>query len=248
MTMKKIVRESKENRISQQKVPIIKAAHVGIEVEFYSKDDRDILIGKLIDADLQDYLTVDSDGSIDPPLDNYAHEVKIIGTEDEVCDIVHRTCAVLATGYAGVNHSCGLHVHLDMRNRDPDVVYNNLVQSQHLLFAMQPKSRQDGHFCKKNNSKKFNVAMGRYHAFNASAYPEFGTIEVRLHAGTINPEKICNWIKLLVRIASRNTKCAHKIMTFRNFQKQFEVEDEVMVYVADRIKKFNVKQGEEKNV
>lgn len=38
----------------------------------------------------------------------------------------------------------------------------------------------------------------RYHKMNLAPYPRQGTVEFRQHSGSVNGEKVCNWIRLLM--------------------------------------------------
>lgn len=98
-----------------------------------------------------------------------------------------------------------------------------------VLYSMLPKSRQDNHYCRKSNmefDKIKKIASGndlavawysqddensycsdyrnstRYYGLNIHSYFYQSTIEIRYHSGTINFEKIINWIKINQAIIS----------------------------------------------
>src|SRR5574343_176500 len=133
-----------------------------------------------------------------------------------------------------VGARCGFHVHLDMRSRDKHHVFHNLSKAQHILYAMNPRSRLDGtnakgkkdtNWSKKINHSDFDEAMAylggssesRYHGINLLALNKHQTIEVRIHSGTTNEEKVSNWVRILTTIANMSTRVeteAHKAETF----------------------------------
>ena len=131
------------------------------------------------------------------------------GAEFRVCapaykmqEVITTLCAILKDIGAKVNTSCGLHVHLDQRNRTPEEVqqtFANFIRAQNLLLSVVPKSRRENHFCKKHRGTDFQSAMygQRYKIVNASAYRKHKTIEIRLFNGTVNATKIINWVKTL---------------------------------------------------
>jgi Putative amidoligase enzyme len=231
------------NQIGQSKQPTTKENHVGIELEFFCKVDDEVLSQRLFVAGVAKYVQVKSDGSIRTENERpIAHELCILAKETEYEDIVHKVCEVIRACDGKVNKSCGMHVHLDMRNRDREIVFTNLVSSQNVLYAMNPKSRLESingtRYCAVTRGRKFNPNMNRYHGINAAAYPRHGTIEVRMHSGTIDNQKIVNWVKILLRIANRTTSITRSASTIRGFVRQFEVPIDLAEYVVERIIKF----------
>jgi len=130
---------------------------------------------------------------------------------------------------AVVNRSCGLHVHfnsLDLTARQ--VAHVGIVYRyfEEILKGMMPNSRQSSNWCKdfpipKNqlryiteeselielyydhmdsypSTDKYNDA--RYCGLNIHSRYYHGSLEFRLHSGTLNRTKILNWIQILNRI------------------------------------------------
>lgn len=216
--------------------------YVGVEIEFFCKVDKKNLAAELFKTGLGDSVRVMTDGSIkDYPSSYYPHEVTILAPENQYVDIITRTCAVLNKVGAKVNTSCGMHVHLDMRNRNKEAAYNNLVTAQPILFAMNPKSRSQSTFCKINKSKVFNVNSpdGRYNGINAQAYTKHKTLEIRIHAGTVNETKIINWVKLLLAVVGKDEVIKRGPRTFKTFVKSFGLDYDMATYIAQRIEKFH---------
>jgi len=122
----------------------------------------------------------------------------------------------LASAGGSVNNSCGLHVHVDIRDYDPE----NLVALSIVLFAAQKRlfgmsgNRQGNRYCAewtvntvldiKDMARRgmsiediAEAMPTRYLAFNLKAFNEHGTIEFRLHEGTLDPAEITGWCRLL---------------------------------------------------
>lgn len=145
------------------------------------------------------------------------------------------------------NSSCGLHVHVDVR----DYVAENLMAFVGLwakveapMYRIVARSRRDNHYSAAWGERfrdsgvldgRFSVAErmakldlllygsassaaavkrgrskhdSRYHGVNFNAIPVHGTIEFRLHHGTVNPVKIAMWSAIcsaLVEYAFRHT-------------------------------------------
>lgn len=153
-----------------------------------------------------------------------------------------------ALAYHEVNHTCGLHVHLDVRNstgRKKELVFYNLVSSfQNLLHLMVPSSRyENNQYSQWNETKCFDHQKNiddRYYAINAESFEKHNTIEVRLHSGTTNAEKIYNWALLLNKIADcKNLLTRDDFKTFESIQKAIGLDDSLCEYIASRISNFN---------
>jgi hypothetical protein len=229
--------------VFSDKVPMDNAKHVGIELEFISKSDSNMLAALLIGKQLWKYVTLKSDGSVKGNKEYpYVHELCVLAKEDEVTNILQKVCAVLKTAKCAVNKTCGMHVHLDMRERIKEVVFANLVCAQPFLYAMNPPSRQEAvngnTYCAFTKSKVFNPRMNRYSGINAAAYNRHLTIEVRIHAGTILYEKIANWVELLLKIVNKPEAMKRSPSTLTGFVKKFELTMNQAEYIVNRIKQF----------
>ena len=136
-------------------------------------------------------------------------------------------CRVLAECGAKVDKTCGLHVHHDAR----DFTLNGLKNVAKLWLKLEgamgklvaPSRRAGNMYLKPNSTNKaakveaINKANSvsdllhgfqssdRYYAFNLMSYLRHGTAEVRLHGGTIEAEKIINWVTLTQNMVE---KCA----------------------------------------
>ncbi len=183
------------------KVPVKKMHHVGIEVECFGPY-RPVYLQKLIYMyDLEDYIQITEDGSIDAAPITYGatvhpYELRILLKEAKLKPMLKKIGKFFKAARLETNDSCGLHVHLDMRNRSFDKCYAKLVKFQDVLFGMVDKGRWDNEFCEySDETPDFHE---RYKAINAVAFQSKKTIEVRLHHGTVDTERIYQWVKLLL--------------------------------------------------
>jgi hypothetical protein len=224
--------------IFEYKGPKNKNNHVGLEIEFFCNWDRGELAANLVKEGLTKYSTIKSDGSIRPENNMFAHELCLLFDEREVDGVVKRAMGVLERAKAKVNKTCGFHVHIDMRNRNQEIVYSNLVSSQPILFAMNPKSRKEGTYSKVSTTKVLKDAgTDRYQGINPVALGRHQTLEVRIHAGTVNDVKILNWVKLLMTIANQ-TEVKPTTLKPRLFFKYYNLDADIAKYCYDRIVKF----------
>lgn len=149
---------------------------------------------------------------------------------------LEKVCGLLRQVGAIVNKSCGLHVHLDARHleaRQCKTLGQNITNALPVLRYMMPRSRQENDYCHLSMST-FNGR--RYHAVNLTAFRKFQTCEIRLHSGTINYEKIKNWIELLQLIGS--TRIRSPIETVQDLIDVTEMPDRLVEYLEKRVKQF----------
>ena len=232
------------NRIGRAKKPYDKSNYVGVELELIAKVDRETLNQAFIKAKLAGNVYVKHDGSIRPESNEHiAHEITLIAKQANINDVVNRVCAVLRDKKidAYVNNSCGMHVHLDMRNRTPELCYKNLYYSLGILSRMVPPDRIDTdhgrRFCALNTSDNFNLPT-RYYAINTQSYGSHRTIEIRLHSGTTNPTKINNWINILLAVIEKKDSIGVHVMTPEDMSKHFGIDAKLVEYIKVRTDKF----------
>lgn len=148
-----------------------------------------------------------------------------------------KLCSVLRELGAKVNKTCGLHVHLDMRhvnnNRELSRIGRNFKCSLPILRRMVPSSRQHNTYCRLDMSR---LRGDRYYAVNLTAYRRHRTIEIRLHSGTTDFNKIKNWIEILKVV--QNSHITSKITTLQKFYDKTNLPDELIQYLEQRVNKF----------
>lgn len=135
-----------------------------------------------------------------------------------------------------VNESCGLHVHLDMRNRDRLKCFNNLVNSQDILYSMQSSERRHNDYCRRQNIPDWDHGLEHHLGISSDAYQYHKTIEVRVHEGCVDANKIGNWIKILTKIVDYG----HKFDTIKDegiLIKKLRIPKKARLYIQDSIKR-----------
>lgn len=196
------------NNPAAEKRPISnKINYLGIELEFNAKgagdSERAEMKRDFKEMNLGKYVCVSHDPSC-------GHEVKMLVPDHNYKPILKKVLDYLnGKGYT-TSSNCGMHVHIDMRNRDINVAYKNLYNIQELAFLLIPKERRNNRFCKKNQYSEFkdqkaNIGLDRYYFINTLSYAIHNTLEVRLHHGTLNYSLISNWLKLLVKTVNKST-------------------------------------------
>ena len=253
MLLTEKIKEELRDLQHNNKTPSNSNNHVGVEIEFYCNTTREILAIEFYKEGLKDKIMVGTDNSVkNYPMGFFGHEVKVLDDEDNIFKTLQHVCSILMRFDARVNITCGLHVHLDMRNRDKNVVFHNLVKSQKILYKMNPKRRLVGEFSKLLDVNTLDKAMekypeaggrqDRYFGVNHHSLKRHNTLEVRIHAGMIDKDKIINWVKLLTHIANIK-EISPEYKTTSGFFKKFTIPIGLQVYVTQRLELF--KEGED---
>jgi hypothetical protein len=125
--------------------------------------------------------------------------------------------AIAAIG-ATVNDSCGLHVHVDARDLSPNqiiAVSQRYGMFEHRLDKFMAPERRNTDWAKRVGKNyhadiirhiKFSSEIGqsfsralseidRYRKVNITSFSRHGTIEFRQHEGTVDPDRILNWVQ-----------------------------------------------------
>lgn len=217
---------------------------IEFELIFKSKEAHDEFGYAVRAAGLSEYVTIQDDLSIKRNPDDangIPHEVVIsyrVGDEDAV-----RTFCKCLKGRAYVNWSCGTHFHIDARHLDHDKVAeygSRLAQAVPALRLLLPRDRRDSKFCQKNINTVDDECIRPYkYAFiNLAAFNKHKTIEIRGHSGTINAEKILNWIKLCEHIML-SPPAPMQINSTEQLIEIYKLDQEMIFYVRERFMKFN---------
>jgi hypothetical protein len=132
---------------------------------------------------------------------------------------------VLTAIGAKVNTSCGLHVHVDARGlTQPELkrICKMWMKYEACFDSIVPASRRNNRFCQAIRTKyatldaafaaidaarnlgDLRVAVNgiggspsRYHKLNLESLLRHGTVEFRQHSGTVDADKMTNWVELV---------------------------------------------------
>lgn len=134
---------------------------------------------------------------------------------------LEKVCAALNEIGARVNRSCGLHVHIGAENISNEHfvrIIKNYKRLERVIDTFMPESRRgdNNQFCRtlqdvniescNTKSDAINELGTRYRKVNAHAYLRHRTIEFRQHSGTVDFEKISNWVKFLAKLVEYSEK------------------------------------------
>jgi hypothetical protein len=156
-----------------------------------------------------------------------------------------KVCEALNAAGARVDKTCGLHVHHGVNDygvNDFKALYATYAKFEKVLDSFLAPSRRGSvnQYCSTLSSrgidimleelKKVKTVVGmqsmfsdRYVKLNICSYIKYGTIEFRQHQGTLNFDKIYNWILLtqhMVETAKRRTvnyKYSERFNTIESF-------------------------------
>jgi hypothetical protein len=227
-----------------------KATYVGIEIEMIYSGKYEVLKRELIAAKLHRNVCLKDDGSLRACHNaHYAtKELTLLCKVSEVEDVLKRLDGVLShpeiDAYA--NRSCGLHVHLDVRNRKAALVYMNLVRIQNILRGSQPVGRINNTHCRANTSDNLASQQeggggNRYWVVNGQSVSRHNSIEVRIHEGTTDCESIYNWVTFLNAIAEHKSEIPKNELKFaEDLVGRFDIDIplEAIDYIDRRISRF----------
>lgn len=227
----------------RDKAPKDDKKYIGLELELMAPDGTSLEEAL---AEFKNYVSLTGDGSIDAESGYYAREVRILVPRSELKLVVDGVTSKLQAVGCKVNKSCGLHVHLDMRNTTQEqrgIAYKNLYHALGLLYQIVPPSRKNNTYCRRNQTGVYaRQGHDRYKAINVTAYRQHSTFEIRLFGGTIDATKILNWVALLTHIMSGDTvnRCPKD---FDTAQKYYRYSDTVKQWAKDRQACFSRSSG-----
>lgn len=154
-----------------------------------------------------------------------AVEIRFLINQEEYKEKIKSLFEVLNASGARVNNSCGLHVHLDMRNRNRTKSLLNLVAHHGILKKCVARNRLKNTYCKIDSDKRIREVLkepmfvgnleNHYHWLNYNK--KYTTFEVRLHEGTMDGGKALFWVSLLTKIVDGEFNVS-KPNTMKSFQ------------------------------
>jgi len=194
--------------LSKRILPKNKKRHVGVEIEIDSPSSRFSISKDIFKVGLIDKVSLGEDSSIYSWLRNnnyeeeHGYEIRVIDTEKNISKTLKKVCKILKKHKAETNLECGLHVHIDCRNRNRTLVFDNFLKAQKLLYKIVSPDRANGDYSMARNISNTDTYSSHEYGVECSI---FDTVEIRMHQGTINFNDINNWITLLLKIANKTT-------------------------------------------
>jgi hypothetical protein len=218
-------------------IPKTKHNYVGVEIEFalpnitHYRKAKYKLTKAMEKAGILNYIHIGFDHSIrgrvaETRLGLYGHtvfirdvgiEVRVLSKEDELDVVLPKVYKVLNNLGAYVNDTCGLHVHLDMRQREPYGCAARLLDMQATILKMVHKSRRNNHYCDRREKSSQLAGLEcadagtRYAAVNTKSYRKLRTIEVRAHHATMYASEVVDWVKWLVKVVDNKAPTLKEI-------------------------------------
>lgn len=194
------------------------------------------------------YVAIKDDGSVRPHAAFAKENPRAIGAEIVVTfhkdrnQILFDVCTALTKIGATVNTTCGTHVHFDMRQvthaKTVTTAARRIAHVVPALKQMLPQSRRNNQFCQSSiNDLKGRTRHGRYAFVNLQSFSKHRTLEIRGHSGTLDPNKIWNWINLLSLIMKTRNK--QEINNIPELLANFRLPTSLSNYVVKRYLKFN---------
>lgn len=215
--------------------------YIGIELEFNNdvEGQNTASIGKALkEAGLGKYVCVGTDVSC-------GFEVRVLLPDNDFIEPLTKITSVITNLGFHVDDRCGLHVHLDMRNRDVKKSYANLFKSMNLLKKFVNKKRLGNRFCVENGQSTYDDHntlcaqtdrdTARRYSINTMSYSLYKTIEIRMHQGTLKPEILIPWIQLLLKIVNHEGILEKKVTTVGAARRHFKLEPDLAKDLLARI-------------
>lgn len=140
--------------------------------------------------------------------DYEGYELRICILERQVKKHLKKILEILQFLDCEVMESCGFHIHLDHRmctGRNPMYTFNNLIKMEKTMFRAAAKHRTNNEYCIKVNEDHFVMFLiqqdydyERHYSINLLSLKEKETIEVRVFEATLDYEKLCSFIDLVL--------------------------------------------------
>ncbi len=237
--------------IQKTKVPTTTEKNfVGIEIEMLSGIDFNEIEKLFCENKLHRYVNLGEDVSIKCEVGGfYAMELRICVPEDILDEKLKAITNALKKARCYVNKTCGMHVHLDMRNRDPELCYRNLFKVQDIMLSSQPLDRRKNKYCQPNTTPSLKLSefdgdgdnATRRLAINTQSYNKnnMKTIEIRIHEGSVKYENIFNWVNFLVGTVSLTEELRKPIQTITELKEANFLSDQIIDHLNKRIVEYS---------
>lgn len=169
----------------------------------------------------------------------HAYEVRVLCKQSEVTSIVKKVYKVLSDAGCETNESCGLHIHLDMRYRNPMTAYHNLFRCQRMLINLSPEGREGSNWCRTNDERTLlghiSEYSEKYYVINPLCYNRLKTIEIRIGEGTMEPTQVISWVDLLCTIVDNQDELTTSYDDLDSFTDDYDLSKDSSVEVLQEM-------------
>lgn len=171
-------------------------ATMSVELEFGS--------ARQISPKIAEFGYIKEDGSVATGLAYNGEFAMRPASGDKFLETLQGALGIMKVADAGVNHSCGMHLHVDVTALS-DVqrarIFHYWRMFEPIFFALCEPRRVGSTYCRPISSV-YNIRnavsfCNRYGALNTTAFSKYGTFEFRLHHGTLDYKTIVNWTSLV---------------------------------------------------
>jgi hypothetical protein len=185
-----------------------RANYLGIELEFISKVPLEKAREILYIMKLERFCDITLDASIETQEMGESHglELRILSKQNQLEERLLLVQEYLNQVAYYTDDSCGIHVHIDMRNRNYKRSRDRLMSSQSQFRSMMPSHRVDpGSYNDALSHYEIkDIESGRYvdrsKDINIHAYNKYKTIEVRVHEATLDMNDLYDWCRYLTSV------------------------------------------------
>lgn len=236
--------------IKETKKPTTADNYVGIEIEMLSSKGIEAMNNEFIAAKLHRYVNIGTDASLRSDDCTYhPMELRVCLPENLLETHLKRICDVLRKNDCYANRTCGMHVHVDMRQRNPELCYKNFFKVQNIMLNSQPISRRNNKYCVPNTKAELKLDQfdhggdteSRRSAINTQSYNKNGmkTIEIRIHEGATKFKDIYNWVKFLTATASLKEELPSVAKDIKDLRKFKYLDESVVKHLDERIEEYS---------
>lgn len=237
---------------------------LGIEIECYSKLSRVEIYAaiKLLNLKISN-IKLGTDASIHTNSDDMrGYEFRVLTNINDFSNL-KQLCILLDAIGAKVNVTCGLHVHLDLRQFKamPWGMVRRFKSALPLLNSMLPMGRRTDFYSasdvshiriensyseRQKGAPKYRYeSNSRYAKINTLAYEKFKTLEIRMHSGTTNFDKITQWCRVLHSIAKSKALKLPNTSNAQFYAAKLGWDYSLLNYVTERQQKFEKQSFED---
>ena len=214
--------------------------NAGVEIEGYNHDTRT-------------HWKIVSDASVDGGFEVVSPVLKDRSGLDEL----EKVCNALVNAGARIKKCCGLHVHLGTDDFKTDIrvwknLYKNYAALERTIDSFMPPSRRHNQYCRSMRVCDWNAKIesaanlrmledavtggSRYFKLNSQSYWRHKTVEFRQHSGSVEFEKVRNWILFCARFVEFSRH--NTVETGRKTELKKFLDTDLVNYYNNRAAKF----------